>query len=217
MLLLSLNHLLDLVMVGVGLGSLPLSEDGVLDIFDLLLSLLGCYLAPHLYLLNFSFGLSLDTCLFPDRFRLLLLDFLFLSGDLQLRLLRLNVLVVLHQILGDVRLGDSDGNDLDTRSPVVAVFLQLVLKLLVQVVELVNEHLLQSGLGAELVNFVVDLIEYPGLVVIHCVVFHCLISVFLSEPVDNFNLVEPNEDSSLSSTGDVVNLISLDSHLNRLV
>ena len=88
------------------------------------------------------------------------------------------------------------------------------MKLLVQVVELVNEHLLQGGLGAELVDFVVDLVEDPSLVVVHSVVLHGLVRVFLSESVDDFNLVEFNHNSTLGSTGYVVNFICLNCHLH---
>jgi hypothetical protein len=140
-----------------------------------------------------------------------------LCGDLELSLLGLDVLIILHEVLGNVGLGHSDGNDLNTRSPVVAVSLQFVLKLLIKVVELIDEDLLEGGLGAELVDFVMDLIKDPGLVVVDGVVLDCLIGVFFPESVDYFNLVESNEDSSLGTARHIVNLIGLYSHLNRLV
>jgi hypothetical protein len=99
----------------------------------------------------------------------------------------------------------------------VAVSLQFVLKLLVKVVELVDEDLLEGGLGAELVNFMMNFIKDPGLVVVDGVILDCLIGVLFPESVDHFNLVKSNEDSSLGTTRHIVNLIGLYSHLNRLV
>jgi hypothetical protein len=70
LLLLSHNHLLDLVMVSVSLRLLSVSEDGVLNIFNLFLSLLGCHLARHLNLFDFSLRLSLDPRFFAYGFGL---------------------------------------------------------------------------------------------------------------------------------------------------
>ena len=59
-----------------------------------------------------------------------------------------------------------------------------------------------------------DLVEDPSLIVVDGVVLYCLVGVFLSEPVDDLNLVESNQDSSLGSARYIVNLISLDGDLN---
>jgi hypothetical protein len=61
----------------------------------------------------------------------LFLDFLLLSGDLQLGLLRLNILIILHEVLRNIRFCDSNCDDLDSRGPEVTVSLQFVLKLFI--------------------------------------------------------------------------------------
>jgi len=61
---------------------------------------------------------------------------------------------------------------------------------------------------------VVDLIENPGLVVIYSVVLDCIVNHFLFQSVDDFNLVELNHHSALSSTRDVAHSVGLDSNLD---
>ena len=88
-------------------------------------------------------------------------------------LLRLYLLVILGETLWDGGLRDTDGNDFDTWSPSVGVFLKHLNKLLIQLIKLVNEDLLEGVLGAELVDLVMDLVVDPRLVIIHCVVLNC--------------------------------------------
>jgi hypothetical protein len=68
--------------------------------------------------------------------------------------------------------------------------------LFVQVIELVNIDFLKGVLGAELVDFVVDLVEYPGLVIVNRVILDGVINHFFFEPVHHFDLSEVNHDSS---------------------
>jgi hypothetical protein len=121
--LFSLNALFDLVKLSIGLRLHPLSVDSVLDIFNLLFSFLGLNHSLHFDIFNLSLRFGMDSLLFACSFGLLLSDLHFLGGDLELGLLGLNVLVVSHQSFWNVGLGDSNGNNLDSRSPVVAIFL----------------------------------------------------------------------------------------------
>jgi hypothetical protein len=121
--LFSLNTLFDLVELSIGLRLHSLGVDGVLDILNLLFSHLGLNHSLHFDIFNLGLRLGLDPLLFACSFGLLLSDLHLLGGDLELGLLRLDVLVVSLQGFRNVRLGDSDGNNLDSRSPVVAIFL----------------------------------------------------------------------------------------------
>jgi len=61
---------------------------------------------------------------------------------------------------------------------------------------------------------VVNLIEDPSLVIVNSIVLNCLVGEILSESVDDFNLVEFDHNSTLGSTGDVVNFICLNGYLH---
>lgn len=76
---------------------------------------------------------------------------------------------------------------------------------------------MQGGLGAELVDLVMNLVENPGLVIVDSVVLNSLVDKFLSQSVDYFNLVELDHDTALGSTRHVVDSVSLNGHLHRLV
>lgn len=97
----------------------------------------------HLNGFDLGFRLSLYFSFLPPCLCLLFGDLLLLGGDLEFRHLRLNLLVVLHQVLGNYRFGHSNCDYLYTRSPMVAVLLQLYDQLLIQVVKLFDKHLVQ--------------------------------------------------------------------------
>jgi len=140
--LFSFNRLLDLVELSISLRFHSVSVNSILDIFDGLFTFLGFYQALHLYSLDFSLGLGMDALLLALGLGLLFSDIHLLGSNLEFGLLRLNVLVVGHQGLRDMRLGHSNCDDLDTRRPDVAILLQAFHELLIQVIELIDEYLL---------------------------------------------------------------------------
>lgn len=72
----------------------------------------------------------------------MLLDFLLLSCNLQLRLLSFNTFVIPHKTIGNTWLGYPNTDDLNTRSPVLSALGQSFGQLFIQHVKLINEHLL---------------------------------------------------------------------------
>ena len=69
-------------------------------------------------------------------------------------------------------------------------------------------------LGAELVNFVMNLIKHPGFIIVDRVVLDSVMNIFSVKPVDHFYLIKMNHSASTRSTRDVGHLVSLNSHLD---
>ena len=67
-----------------------------------------------------------------------------------------------------------------------------------------------------LVDFVVNLVEYPGLVVVHRVVPDRLVHHGGAKPVDNFHLVEVNHHAARSAARNATDGVSLHRDLNLL-
>lgn len=84
----------------------------------------------------------------------MLLHYRFLFRNLQLCLRGLDILVILHQLLRNNRLCDSDGNDFDTGCPLVGIALEGFGQLFIEGVKLVDVNLLKRVLRTKLVNFV---------------------------------------------------------------
>lgn len=157
LLLLSLDHLGDLVVVSIGPRFLLIYVYRVLDVLHLPLRLSRDDLFIHFDLADFSLGFSIDLGLESLGLRLLLFHPLVLLSYQQLRLRCLDLLIVFKKALWDARLGHAYRYNLDTWGPLVASFLQGICKLLIQGVELVYKNLLQGVLRTELVDFMATL------------------------------------------------------------
>ena len=66
--------------------------------------------------------------------------------------------------MGDLRLGDANGDDLDAWCVHVNVFLQRCRQRLVERVEFANVHLFQRRARADLIDLVMDLVIDPGVI-----------------------------------------------------
>lgn len=98
--------------------------------------------------------------------------------ELQVALLHLLVNKVRHHSIRELRLRDSHGYDFYARSIVFTTIHECLTKVVVQEVELVDDYLVEGLARAELVDFVVYLVEDPGLVVVHRVIldgFPCVL------------------------------------------
>lgn len=159
----------------------------------------------------------------------LLSDFLGLDRNLERGPLSLDLFIVLHQVVGDLRLGDPDTYDLNARRPHSRALLQRVSQLLVQRVEVVNEHLLQGVLAAELVDLMttnddhlnnkgdlLNLVENPYFIVEHGVVLNGLLSEVLPQAVDHLDLLEKDVDTAGRTARHIVDLVGLKSDLDIL-
>jgi len=78
------------------------------------------------------------------------------------------------QSLRDARLRDPNAQDLQSRDPLLERFRQLLDQVLIELLEFLNINLHQSVLAAKLIDFVVDLIKNSDLVVLACIVSHCV-------------------------------------------
>ena len=86
--------------------------------------------------------------------------------------------------------------------------------MLVKLIELLNVDLAERVLGAELVDFVVNLVVDPGLVVVDGVVLDGGPGKVWLQAVDDFNLLEVDDDAALGTAGNIVYSVGLHSHLN---
>ena len=71
-------------------------------------------------------------------------------------------------------------------------------------------------LGAELVNFMVYFLKYPGFVIINSIIFDSLPSVLFIKAVDHFYFIKIDNDSSTCAAWDISDFISLHSYLDVL-
>ena len=115
-------------------------------------------------------------------------------------------------------LGDPDGDDLDAGCVPIALLLDGPLEVLVQLIELGDVDLVESVLGAELVDLVMDLVEDPGLVIVDGVVLDGLVGQVSLESIDHLYLIEVEHKASTGATGNVSDLVGLhcDLHLVQL-
>ena len=88
--------------------------------------------------------------------------------------------------------------------------------MLVKLIELLNVDLAERVPGAELVDFVVNLVVDPGLVVVDGVVFDGGPGQIWFQAVDHLYLLEVNDDASLCTAGNIVNSVGLHCYLNRI-
>ena len=89
--------------------------------------------------------------------------------------------------------------------------------MLVHLIELVDVNFVESVLRAELVDFVMDLVIDPSLVVIDSVVLNGLPGQLSAQTIHHFNAFEVNDDTSLSSAGDIAHGICLHGHLHCII
>ena len=68
--------------------------------------------------------------------------------------------------------------------------------------------------GAELVDFMVDFAEDPGLIVSNGIVFDGLVGQLLFEAIDNFDFFKIEDDTGAGTAGDVFDLIGLEGDLD---
>ena len=76
---------------------------------------------------------------------------------------------------------------------------------------------MQGVLRAELVDFVMNLVIDPGLVVIHSVVLNGLPGQLCAQTINHFNALEVNDDTTLCTTWDIAHGICLHSHLHCII
>jgi len=126
----------------ISFGLLFLKENVVLDVLHAFLSLLSLKISLVLNCFNLSLSSGLDLTGSALSLSLLLSYFLSLLGNLESSLLSFDLLVVAHQIIWNFWLGDSNGNDFNTRSPSCSTFRQSFCELLIQSVEVINENFL---------------------------------------------------------------------------
>lgn len=82
---------------------------------------------------------------------------------------------------------------------------------------MVDEDFLKGVLAAELVDFMMNLIENPNFVIVDSVVLDCLLSQIFAKSVDHLNLLEYHVDTTGSTTGYIVDFVSLQGHLDHLI
>jgi hypothetical protein len=120
--LVGLYLLVNSVELSISSSLLPIQKHLVFDVFDLFIRLFLLDLLVHLDLVYLSLGFSLDHGLELLGLSLFLLDVLIFELDIELCFFLLDILVVFHQRLGDLGLGDSDRDQFDTRGPVFEGF-----------------------------------------------------------------------------------------------
>ena len=87
----------------------------------------------------------------------------------------------------------------------------------IKLVKQVDVDLSQCVLRAELVYFVVNLVVDPGLIVADSVVLDGSPGFLFLEPVHHLNLLKGDHDTSLSSTGHVIDSVSLHTDLDGVI
>jgi hypothetical protein len=119
-----LNTFLDSIVFSVCLGLFRVKIHLVLNIFDCFLSLFFFNQHLHFDCPDFGLGLCFNLILASLSIGLQLRDLLLLGSNHELCSLSFNLLVVVHQVLGDLRFCHSDGDYLDSRGPFVTISLQ---------------------------------------------------------------------------------------------
>ena len=99
-------------------------------------------------------------------------------------------------------------------NPDVARVLDCFSERFVQCIKKIDINLLQGVGAAELVDFMVDLVENPSLVVMDCVVLDRLVNQILTKAVDNLYFIEMNQNSSRCTAGNTSDGICLHLHQN---
>eukprot|EP00350_Pseudokeronopsis_sp_OXSARD2_P005258 CAMPEP_0170544962 /NCGR_PEP_ID=MMETSP0211-20121228/3527_1 /TAXON_ID=311385 /ORGANISM="Pseudokeronopsis sp., Strain OXSARD2" /LENGTH=229 /DNA_ID=CAMNT_0010848741 /DNA_START=239 /DNA_END=925 /DNA_ORIENTATION=- len=123
---------------------------------------------------------------------------------------------ILEQGVRNSWFGHSDGDNFDAWSPSVAVILQGARQLLIQAIELINEDFLEGVFAAELIDFMVNFVEDPRLVIMDRVVLNRIMHQVLPQPVHYLDVVEVDDHTPTGPTRDVSHLVCLHRHLNIL-
>lgn len=107
-------------------------------------------------------------------------------------------------------------NDFNSRCILITIFLDSLLKIIIQSIKLRNVNLMKSVFGTKLIDFMMDFIKYPCLIVMDCVILDSLISEFFLQSIDYFYFIKIKDKSSTGSTRNVSDLISLNSVLHLM-
>lgn len=115
----------------------------IIDLLNFLSSLLDRHFFLHLNDRNVRFRLSFDLFAQLSGFALFLFNFLLLLSYQKLSFFSLSLLVILCNVIRDFWFRDSDGDDFDSRSILVAALLECLLECLIEDVKLINKHILK--------------------------------------------------------------------------
>ena len=151
---------------GVNLGLCLLEYHLALYLGHLEAILLGLDHFLEFNLLDIEVGLSLNNLLALTSELLLNFNLLLLSSDEEIDLQFFHFLKVVLNTLGDVGLGNPNGEDLNTWSPILQILVESLDEFFVKFVENIDVEVLEGVLGAELVDLVVKFIGDPILLVV---------------------------------------------------
>ena len=89
--------------------------------------------------------------------------------------------------------------------------------MLIKLIELVNVDLMQGVLWTELIDLMMNFVIDPGLVIVDCVILHCVPSQVFVETIDDLDSFEMDNYTALSSTRDITYCICLNSDLHSVI
>ncbi len=89
--------------------------------------------------------------------------------------------------------------------------------MLIKLIELVNVDFVQGVLGAELVDFMMNFVINPGLVIVYRVVLHRVPRQVFLKTIDDLDSFKMDNYTALCSTGNITNSICLHSDLHRII
>mmetsp|Transcript_30293 Transcript_30293/g.34534 ORF Transcript_30293/g.34534 Transcript_30293/m.34534 type:complete len:255 (+) Transcript_30293:439-1203(+) len=151
------------------------------------------------------------------RFRLFFHESLSLLSDLETSLFGLDLFVVFQYVLRYPGLGHANCDDHQTWCINIDIVLERPSQNLVETIEFVDEHLLKGVSAAELVDFVVNLVVDPRLVVVNGIILYDGVRGVGTQLVHHLDIIESNDRPTTSPTRDIRYLVGLDRHLDCVV